>query len=71
MINNITYNNLFKDHERFDEAFRKFFFQSESVEGNIIVCHANIIWYIVCRLVKYEFFNNMYIQQSFYTGVCK
>ena len=46
--------NLFKDHEQFDAVFRKYFFRSDAVEGNIIVCHANIIRYFVCRLVKWS-----------------
>ena len=40
---------LQQDNEQFEEAFMKFFYRSDNVEPNILVCHANIIRYFICR----------------------
>ena len=52
-FNNQFYYVLLKDNERFERAFNNFFYRSDSLEGNVLVCHANIIRYFVCRLVKW------------------
>jgi len=61
----IQFQQFYTDGARIEAAFRKYFHRAESEQTNdsyeIMVCHANVIRYFVCRSVNLEP----------YTGTCR